>query len=107
MATTHPERKRMVREERAERARLRVLDAAEAEFAAEGYEQARMHAIADRALEKGTGARGLRSIIEDVMLDIMFDLPDQPKGSSYTIDRTVVEGRVKLFKMPEPVSKSA
>jgi ATP-dependent Clp protease ATP-binding subunit ClpX len=66
-----------------------------------------LHAIADRALEKGTGARGLRSIIEDVMLEIMFDLPDQPKGSSYAIDKTVVEGRVKLFKLPEPVSKSA
>ena len=50
-----------------------------------------LKAIAERALEKGTGARGLRSIIEDVMLEIMFELPDQPKGSSYTIDKTIVE----------------
>ncbi|GAG90261.1 unnamed protein product, partial [marine sediment metagenome] len=33
-------------------------------------------AIARRALKKETGARGLRSIMEDVMLDVMFDLPD-------------------------------
>ena len=64
-------------------------------------------AIARRAMEKGTGARGLRSIIEDVMLDIMFELPDQPEGSSYEINEDVVEGRNRLFKLPEPKTKSA
>ncbi|MBT7729016.1 MAG: ATP-dependent Clp protease ATP-binding subunit ClpX, partial [Planctomycetaceae bacterium] len=39
-------------------------------------------AIARRALKKETGARGLRSIMEDVMLDVMFDLPDN-RGSRY------------------------
>jgi ATP-dependent Clp protease ATP-binding subunit ClpX len=42
-------------------------------------------AIARRALKKETGARGLRSIMEDVMLDVMFDLPDN-KGSRYLIE---------------------
>ena len=64
-----------------------------------------LHAIARRAQDKGTGARGLRSIIEDVMLDIMFELPDQPEGSSYVVNDDVVEGRDNLFQMPE--SKSA
>ena len=41
-------------------------------------------AIARRALKKETGARGLRSIMEDVMLDVMFDLPDN-RGSRYLI----------------------
>jgi ATP-dependent Clp protease ATP-binding subunit ClpX len=64
-------------------------------------------AIARRAQGKGTGARGLRSIIEDVMLDIMYELPDQPAGSSYEVSDAVVEGRDHLFKMPEPKTKSA
>ncbi len=63
--------------------------------------------IAHRALEKGTGARGLRSIMEQVMLDIMYDLPDKPKGSKIVIDEQAVEQGLNpsAFKMPE--SKSA
>lgn len=61
--------------------------------------------IAQRAIDKGTGARGLRSIIEQVMLDIMFDLPDQPKGSKFVVDEEVVRGANSSFIMPE--SKSA
>ena len=64
-------------------------------------------AIARRAQEKGTGARGLRSIIENVMLDIMYELPDQPAGSSYEVSDAIVEGHDQLFKMPEPKNKSA
>src|SRR5262245_45049337 len=63
-------------------------------------------AIAAKALEKGTGARGLRSIVEQVMVDIMFELPDQPKGSKYVIDEDVVQGRRVLFPT-EPMQKSA
>ncbi len=61
--------------------------------------------IANRAINKGTGARGLRSIVEEVMLDIMFDLPEQPKGSKFVINEEVVLGDQKLFDLPE--SKSA
>jgi len=63
--------------------------------------------IAHRAMDKGTGARGLRSIMEQVMLDIMYDLPDQPKGSKIVIDDSVVDRGINptSFKMPE--SKSA
>jgi ATP-dependent Clp protease ATP-binding subunit ClpX len=66
-----------------------------------------LRAIASRAMRKGTGARGLRSIIEEVMLDIMYELPDQEAGSSYVIDDAVIEGRGKLFKLPEAQPKSA
>ena len=63
--------------------------------------------IAGRAMEKGTGARGLRSIIEQVMLDIMYDLPDKSKGTKITIDEDTVAGAYSdsTFSMPE--SKSA
>lgn len=64
-------------------------------------------AIARRAAGRGTGARGLRSIVEDVMLDVMFELPDQPDGCSFVVTPDVVEGRDKLFQLPEPKTKSA
>jgi ATP-dependent Clp protease ATP-binding subunit ClpX len=69
-----------------------------------------LQAIARRALAKDTGARGLRSILEDVMLDIMFDLPDQPHGSRYLITEDIVDGRTNLFPLSEsepPKTKSA
>ncbi|MBC8357073.1 MAG: ATP-dependent Clp protease ATP-binding subunit ClpX [Planctomycetes bacterium] len=62
-------------------------------------------AIAQRAQGRGTGARGLRSIIEDVMLDIMFDLPEQEQGTRFEVNADIVEGRAKMFKMP--TSKTA
>ncbi len=66
-----------------------------------------LHAIADMALERGVGARGLRGIIETLMLDIMFDLPEQAAGSKYVIDEEVIAGRRGLFPQAEPQSKSA
>ena len=58
-----------------------------------------------KAHEKDTGARGLRSIIEEVMLDIMFELPDQPAASKFVVTEEVVAGRQSLFN--GPVKKSA
>jgi ATP-dependent Clp protease ATP-binding subunit ClpX len=61
-------------------------------------------AIAKKAKKKGTGARGLRSIVEEAMLDIMFELPDQPDGTAFVIDGDVVEGRKKLFDTNTPAA---
>ncbi|MFO7905003.1 MAG: ATP-dependent Clp protease ATP-binding subunit ClpX [Planctomycetota bacterium] len=66
-----------------------------------------LRGIAKRALAKETGARGLRSIIENVMLDIMYDLPEQEPGTAYEINDDIVGGREKLFRMLEPRTKSA
>ena len=71
------------------------------------FSEKAIEAIAGRALTKGTGARGLRSVVEDVMVDIMFELPDQPKGSKYIIDDQIVMGKRHLFPNQEVVSKSA
>ena len=62
--------------------------------------------MAHRAMEKETGARGLRSIIEQVMLDIMYDLPDQPKGTKFVVDEAMVSAGInpESFKMPETKS---
>lgn len=61
-------------------------------------------AIARRAMKRGTGARGLRSIIEEVMLDILYELPDQKEGAVYVVNGKVVDGKEKLFKMPKTKS---
>ncbi len=55
-------------------------------------------------MNKGTGARGLRSIVEEVMLEIMFELPDQPKGSRFVITDDVVRGERSMFDLPETKS---
>jgi ATP-dependent Clp protease ATP-binding subunit ClpX len=66
-----------------------------------------LQAIAEQAHQKDTGARGLRSVVEDVMLDIMFELPEQPRGSRYVVTDDVVCGRERLFPLPERKHKSA
>ena len=57
-------------------------------------------AIAKKAIERKTGARGLRSIIEAILLDTMFDLPSMEGVSEVVVDKDVVEGRkepVRVF----------
>jgi ATP-dependent Clp protease ATP-binding subunit ClpX len=71
-----------------------------------GFTESALKAIAQRALEKETGARALRSIVEEVMLDIMFDLPDQPAGSQYLITDENVKGRRPSLPL-RPEAKSA
>lgn len=73
------------------------------------FTEGALRAIARKALARDTGARGLRSVVEKVMLDVMFDLPDQGKNGSYVVTEDVVEGRASLFPVPisESRSKSA
>ncbi|MBN1912711.1 MAG: ATP-dependent Clp protease ATP-binding subunit ClpX [Pirellulales bacterium] len=66
-----------------------------------------LRAIAMRAMEKETGARGLRSVIESVMLDIMFELPEQPRGSQFLVTEDIVFGRERLLPLPDNQTKSA
>ena len=47
-------------------------------------------AIAEAALKSGTGARALRSILEEVLIDVMFDAPSQPGLERCVIDADVV-----------------
>jgi ATP-dependent Clp protease ATP-binding subunit ClpX len=67
------------------------MENAELEFSPEGLRE-----IARVAREKDTGARGLRSVIEGVMIDIMFDLPEQEPGKKYVVTPAVVRGEEKL-----------
>ncbi len=53
--------------------------------------------IAQRAKARGTGARALRSIMEGLMLDIMYDLPERAPGQTYVVDDRVVRGEASVF----------
>ena len=52
--------------------------------------------VVDRAVEYHLGARGLRSIMEGIMTDLMFELPRMPKGSVYTLTRAIAEEKIRL-----------
>ncbi len=54
--------------------------------------------IARLAKARGTGARALRSIMEGIMLDIMFELPDRRPNQKYTLTDKVVRGEESLFQ---------
>ncbi len=56
-----------------------------------------MHAIAAKARERKTGARGLRTIMENILMDVMYDLPSMQNVAKVVIDEAVVKGEVKPF----------
>ncbi len=76
---------------------LFALDGVELEF-----ERDALEAIADKAIKRGTGARGLRAILEEAMVDIMFSLPEY-KGYKVVITRDVIENKAEpiLIKKEE------
>ena len=56
------------------------------------YDEGALEAIADKAMEKETGARALRAIIEEFMLDIMYEVPKDDNIGRVTITREYIEG---------------
>jgi ATP-dependent Clp protease ATP-binding subunit ClpX len=57
-----------------------------------------LHAIAMRAIARKTGARGLRSIMETILLDTMFEMPSFEGVEEVVINKEVVEGRAQPLK---------
>ncbi len=56
-----------------------------------------LEAFAQQAMERGTGARALRAVIDGFMLDLMFDLPDMENtGVTYVLDRKSIESKASL-----------
>ena len=78
------------------------MEGAELEFAPSA-----LSAIAKLALERDTGARGLRSIIESVMLDIQYELPDLEKKGKFVVTEEVVKGLKPLFEKVEVPSEAS
>ncbi|MBK6762878.1 MAG: ATP-dependent Clp protease ATP-binding subunit ClpX [Micrococcales bacterium] len=75
--------------------RLFELDGVELEFDEEA-----LSAIADQALLRGTGARGLRAILEEVLLNVMYDVPSRTDIATVRITREVVEDNVNPTLVP-------
>ena len=59
------------------------------------FDKDALQAIANKAIERKTGARGLRSIIEETMMDIMFEIPSQEEVTKVRITKVAVEGKDK------------
>ena len=59
-------------------------------------------AIAEKALERKTGARGLRAIMEAVMLDLMYEIPSDESISRCVIDKEIVENNLKIKEEGTP-----
>jgi ATP-dependent Clp protease ATP-binding subunit ClpX len=78
------------------------FDNVELEFADEA-----LQSIADQALLRGTGARGLRAILEEVLLNVMYELPSRNDVGKCVIDRTVVLDKVHPTLVPrvEPAAE--
>ncbi|MDR2390720.1 MAG: ATP-dependent Clp protease ATP-binding subunit ClpX [Planctomycetota bacterium] len=71
---------------------LFALENAEIEFTEEA-----LRSIAKKALKKGTGARALRSIVEDILIGLMFELPDLPRPHKYIIDEELIDDGWELW----------
>ena len=59
------------------------------------FDDAALQAIANKAIERRTGARGLRSIIEETMMDVMFEVPSQEDVTKVRITKATVDGTEK------------
>jgi ATP-dependent Clp protease ATP-binding subunit ClpX len=55
-------------------------------------------ALAKKAIKRDTGARALRAVTEELMMDMMYQLPDEPKPAKYFITRDIVDGKADLFQ---------
>ncbi len=64
-------------------------------------------AIAREALKRGTGARGLRAILEDVLLDVMYELPSIPGLKECVITKDVILGQERPILISETKAESA
>ena len=68
-----------------------------------------LRAVAVRAMERKTGARGLRTILENVLLDTMYDLPSSTNAKKVVVDEAVVSGDTKpyvIYESDEPPTVS-
>jgi len=81
-------------------AKLFEMEGVEIEFREEG-----LRTVARKAMERKTGARGLRTIIEQVLLDTMYDLPSMENVRKVVIDESTIKGETKpyiIYQQSEP-----
>jgi len=66
-----------------------------------------LRALAQRALKRDTGARALRAIAEELMVDLMYQLPEESKPAKYVITRDIVERKADLVTARQKVKKES
>ena len=74
------------------------------------FEDEALDLIVEKAIERNTGARGLRAIIEDIMRDIMYEVPSNPNIETCIITRDVVENKAEpklVLRKVEKIKKQA
>ena len=72
-----------------------------------GFSDEALHSVAKKAIERKTGARGLRSILEGILLDTMFDLPSMEGVDEVHVDKDVVDGRKDPVRVYAKKDKTA
>ncbi len=65
------------------------------------FDKNAIEAIAEKALERQTGARGLRAIMENVMMDLMYTIPSDETITECTISRKMVEEKEYIDSIDE------
>ncbi|HUH69135.1 MAG TPA: ATP-dependent Clp protease ATP-binding subunit ClpX [Mycobacterium sp.] len=81
--------------------RLFEMDGVELEFTQDALE-----AIADQAIHRGTGARGLRAIMEEVLLPVMYDIPSRDDVAKVVVTKETVQDNVLPTIVPRKPSRS-
>ncbi|MDG4667770.1 ATP-dependent Clp protease ATP-binding subunit ClpX [Mycobacterium sp. 236(2023)] len=81
--------------------RLFEMDGVELEFAEEALD-----AIADQAIHRGTGARGLRAIMEEVLLPVMYDIPSRDDVAKVVVTKETVQDNVLPTIVPRKPSRT-
>ncbi|AQT68422.1 ATP-dependent Clp protease ATP-binding subunit ClpX [Anaerohalosphaera lusitana] len=82
--------------------KLFELENAELEFTHDA-----LQLLAKRAIERDTGARALRAITEELMIELMYHLPEQPENGKYVITEAVIEKREDLFEQKQQARKES
>jgi ATP-dependent Clp protease ATP-binding subunit ClpX len=81
--------------------RLFEMDGVELEF-----DEDALDAIADQAIHRGTGARGLRAIMEEVLLPVMYDIPSRDDVAKVVVTKETVQDNVLPTIVPRKVPRS-
>jgi len=82
--------------------RLFEMENAELEFTKDA-----LKALAQKALQRDTGARALRAIVEELTVDLMYQLPEEAKPAKYVVTRDIIEGRAELSTARQSMKKES
>jgi ATP-dependent Clp protease ATP-binding subunit ClpX len=82
--------------------KLFEMENAELEFTKDA-----LKALSLKALQRDTGARALRAIVEELMVDLMYQLPEEAKPAKYVVTKDIVEGKAELLTAKQVVQKES